>query len=301
MRASLPPAPRVTRRTLRDLEPYSSARRPAASLTRSCHALGLQLLARTGSGACFFKPIFWTKSRKNEARNDPGLLSFTASSYKAGSFIFGFIISSGLQMSYWPPLSAFAGIAICVAPTAALGQGTSPVNGWQTYCASELGREHVWNAPSRQHHIERLPEIPNLRTGYGYVRDGKLVARDMARGLEYQKEGSAFSAIAASKCPQFRANEHTFKFDGTTISACDASGVCNGVQIHPGTFPFVFAEAAGTTLAATNYGDVLMFRDGAWCRAGRQGDTYSCDANEPMVAEPRKVRSTAPSSIRAKP
>ncbi len=169
------------------------------------------------------------------------------------------------------------------------------VSTWQTNCASEPGRVHRWTQIVGDLTIERLPAVsPTFRTGYATTRHGDLIAFDLVSGEQFRfdTQAGSFVPVAAEGCTPFLTGTHWFWGGSSQLAACPLDGgECKIIPIADGTFPFAYAENSGHVLAATNYGDVLIFDGADWCRCSRSGgDTYRCDPNEPMVTEPRRVQ-----------
>jgi hypothetical protein len=177
----------------------------------------------------------------------------------------------------------------------------SQVSAWQSYCGSEPGRVHRWTQTAGELTVERLPLVsPTFHSGYAFTRDSDLIAYDRGSGEQFRFDAVAgsFVPVAAGGCAQFVTATHSFVQEkGDHIAACPiAGGECKIILIVWDSWPYVFAEHNGRVLAATNYGDVLIFDGADWCLASRSGDTYRCDPNEPMVTEPRGSSSTVPST-----
>ena len=168
------------------------------------------------------------------------------------------------------------------------------VSGWQTYCGSEPGREHVWLITDGELTVERLPVVsPTFRSGYIFARDGELIAHDLSsrEQFRFDFDANSFTHVDAEGCTQFLTSTHLFVQEADQVAACPtAGGECKIISIFEGTFPYVFAENNGKVLAATNWGDVVIFDGTDWCRASRSEDTFRCDSNESMVTEPRRVQ-----------
>jgi hypothetical protein len=179
-------------------------------------------------------------------------------------------------------------------PTNSIDSGESEVSTWQSYCGSEPGWVHRWEGTSGELTVERLPLVsPTFHSGYAIARDGDLIALDLSSGEQFRFDANAnsFAPVAAQGCTQFVTATHSFVQEADQVAGCpNAGGECKIILIFEGTFPYVFAEHNGHVLAATNWGDVLIFDGTDWCRASRSGDTYRCDPNEPMVMQPRGVQ-----------
>jgi hypothetical protein len=185
-------------------------------------------------------------------------------------------------------------ISTCGGTGRTADSGESEVSTWQTYCGSEPGRVHRWERTSGELTVERLPVVsPTFRSGYAFARDGHLIARDLESGeqFSFDSDANSFAPVAPERCIQFVTATHFFVQELDQVAACPiAGGECKIILIFEGTFPYVFAEHNGHVLAATNWGEVLIFDGTNWCRASRSGDTYRCDPNEPMVTDPSGVQ-----------
>jgi hypothetical protein len=170
----------------------------------------------------------------------------------------------------------------------------SQVTAWQSYCGPEPYRVHIWKQTAGDITIERLPLVSStFRSGYAFTRYGDLIAHDLVSGEQFRFDAQAgsFAPVAAKPCNQFVTATHSFVQEYDQVAACPIDGgECKIIPIFTGTGIFAFAEHNGRVLAATNYGDVLIFDGDDWCRCSRSGDTYRCDSNEPMVTKPRIVQ-----------
>jgi len=97
----------------------------------------------------------------------------------------------------------------------------------------------------------------------------------------------------------FKSVNYVFMFDRkrSVIQACKRwkTTICADVVIKEKTFPYVYAadpDSDDVVLAVTNYGDALLFRNGAWCRMIRSSnDQYFCDGVDRVaIDEPRGVQ-----------
>jgi hypothetical protein len=168
------------------------------------------------------------------------------------------------------------------------------LSGWQTYCGSETGREHVWEPTDGELTVERLPFVSStFRSGYAFVRKGNLIAYDLSSGeqFSFDQDNNSFTPVNTDGCTQFVTSTHTFSREEGYVAACPiGGGECTVILIAENTFSFVFAEHNGKVLAASNWGDVVIFDGSEWCRTYPIEDVYRCDPNAPMVTEPRKVQ-----------
>src|SRR5690606_8159595 len=92
-------------------------------------------------------------------------------------------------------------------------------------------------------------------------------------------------------CPPFEAYGKTFTHEKSEVRACDDYG-CATIRIADGTWVYAYAASGGATIALTNWGDALLFRDGKWCRMRlHYNDAYRCSSeSEPPIKAPRKVQ-----------
>lgn len=186
---------------------------------------------------------------------------------------------------------------------AAAPEMQSPVKFWQSYRESPPG-VHFWTESDVPFTVERLPAVgPNFRSGYAYVKGGELVMMDNANPQEFLLKGGAFITRAKDYAkPTFTGTTHSFSWNepDSTVEACSGGG-CVAVPIQAATFPYVYAEKSGAVLVTTNYGEALLFRDGAWCRMTRTGDTYRCSEPQPaMQAVPTRVQFYAATEYRGR-
>lgn len=167
----------------------------------------------------------------------------------------------------------------------------SPVRYWQTYRGSAAG-VHQWIESDEMFSVERLPEVgPGFRSGYAYIADGNLVMRNIATLEEFVwRDGAFVGRQFNASAPTFKTETHTFQWSqaASAVLACSAQS-CERVEIQAGSFVYAYARKDDAVLAATNLGEVLLFRGGTWCRMSRQGETYRCAASA-MVTAPTGVQ-----------
>ncbi len=170
---------------------------------------------------------------------------------------------------------------------------------WNTYCGSQLGEVHfyvVGEAGSVSWQPISKPD-PLMRTAYAFARDGLLHVRDLGNERSYLARPEAefekanpwqpLSQSMATLCGVFTVGALEYRHEGDEILACPAGGhaaACDRIAIHAQTFPYVFAEANGRVLVATNWGDVLIHRAGrGWCRAVLQGHRLACPVDASLL------------------
>lgn len=168
-----------------------------------------------------------------------------------------------------------------------------PVKYWQSYRGSPAGH-HTWTETDQPITVERLPAVrADFHSGYAYVDRSELVFWDHANGHEFLlRDGAFVSRPPETEILTFKTQTHTFGLSAhhAAMEACSAGG-CAEIPILAGTWPYMYAEKNGAVLVGTNYGDMLLFRDGAWCRMTRSGDTYRCVTPQPaMLTAPRQVQ-----------
>jgi hypothetical protein len=201
-----------------------------------------------------------------------------------------------------------------------------PVRYWQSYSASPPGIHEWTDADQQGYTLRRMPLIsPTFRSGYAFVSDdGYFVLRNLATGkpssrgqvlanavrsaYDYQQyllleSKGKVSFVRDSLWPQssasFKSKNYLFLYDEvrSVIEACRRAEIsdCIEVEIFKGSFPYVYAEDSileDTVLAVTNFGDALVFRNGAWCRMSQSDDDkYSCDeSSNRILSQPRGVQ-----------
>lgn len=175
--------------------------------------------------------------------------------------------------------------------------GSAPVKYWQSYRGSPDGT-HTWTDSAEPYTVELLPAVAaDFRSGYGYINAaGGLMAVDhhVLSDIEYalQPDGSFGGPAPMVGGPTFATQTHVFSFNAaaSALEACSVAG-CVQAPIAATTFPYVFAEKGGVVIAITNWGEVLFFRDGAWCRTTKTGDTYACkDVPPGMLGVPTGIQ-----------
>jgi len=161
---------------------------------------------------------------------------------------------------------------------------------WSTYCASDLGEVHFFvRSPNSTEVVSSIPKPdPRIHSGFGFVRGQSLFAVDLAndRNYRFPLDGQGTPGTPhelespwRDDCPSaFQVGEISYEsFDGF-VSACrnDDEFDCDTIEIARGTWVYSYAEAAGSVLAATNYGDILIHRSSGWCRAVLVAEIYRC-------------------------
>lgn len=190
-------------------------------------------------------------------------------------------------------------ITLSAGSSAANAAGSQDIRYWQTYCASDSGHVHSWTNGSGTVSVEQLTSARDgPRSAYLFLCDDQLRLRDLATRKQWTFDGGAWKEAKPVRCAALRHQGYTFQ-DGARwlsldhyVGACTLWFWCKTINIHKGTFVYVYAEHAGNVIAITNYGDALLFRDGAWCRMTRhEGDRYECsDPQAPKLTAPRKVQ-----------
>lgn len=165
--------------------------------------------------------------------------------------------------------------------------GMSAVSSWQSYCASEPNRFHVYlrgDAPLDRETIAHGGI--NSRSMYAVTEGDNLLLWDVSTGDSFAYTMEGLSAIEYRHCPGYSEQGYSFSHDESSVKACKADD-CTSIEIRPGTWPYIYASANGAVVASTNYGDTLIFRNGTWCRAVKQDEEWSCPEHDvPVVFEP---------------
>lgn len=170
---------------------------------------------------------------------------------------------------------------------------------WQSYEGSPYRGIHEYLDGDFSFQIEKIKKpSSDFHTGYAFIHKGELIFEDRANSYQYvlgpfgsfkkvEKE-LADRGVYRSRAYQFHFNRHNGK-----ISACLIlnNKICSGIEIHSGTFPYVYAVKNNSVLSISNWGDALLFRDGVWCRMQMNNDIWSCKKPQPdMLNQPRKIQ-----------
>lgn len=193
-----------------------------------------------------------------------------------------------MQDTYWKLLLAFTiplGLSSCSEAPAdvALGPFVGQIIGWQTYCSINYDAG-ASDRPFGNAKIRKLEvATDHSHSMYGFLKSGRVYLRDLVSGEQWALKDDRFIPHAPTDCDRFQAGGITVVNRDDYIEACDAS--CHRVSIKPGTwvYAYAYAYANNSVLAATNYGDILTYRSGAWCRMSKTlYDTYRCfETDEP--------------------
>jgi hypothetical protein len=179
---------------------------------------------------------------------------------------------------------------------------------WNSYCASNPLDVHFFLGAASQHPLttEHLGKPdPALRTGYGFSGANGLVVVDIANGRQFRRIAD-FSTAGSSAtwqelpredfevCPQFTLDGWVYPQTIDVVRACPpaSAGVlaCEEMPIREGTFVYAFADAGGSVVAVTNWGDVLIHRPGEWCRAAYDGQSFACPPADAPPEPPPEAR-----------
>lgn len=174
---------------------------------------------------------------------------------------------------------------------------SSPIAYWQTYSQSSLHGVHEYVEGEFPFKVEKIPPPSEaFRTGYAFINDAEIYFEDRGNYIQYQSDGKGgYRQVRLPKNDKYISSGLEFKFDDGTgvLSACKLSDVskCSGINVKLGTFPYVYASKNNSVIAITNYGDALLFRDGAWCRMSMRDDVYSCASRDELpLVEPRAIQ-----------
>lgn len=168
---------------------------------------------------------------------------------------------------------------------------------WQTYKQSPLNGVHKYSEGDFPFKIEKIPKPSDgFYTGYAFIKDGQIYFEDRGNYIQYRPDG--YGGYQKVKLPEndtyiSSGMEFKFNYSAGVLSACNLSDTskCSGIEVKVGTFPYVYASKDGSVLAITNYGDALLFRDGAWCRMSMKDDVYSCSStDEAPLVKPREIQ-----------
>ena len=171
---------------------------------------------------------------------------------------------------------------------------------WQSYCAGPYKRVHKWENPASSATIERVEvSDKDLRQGYGFVANDRLMLRQLGTGRTFMLDlaNEQFSPADRISCPNFETDKVVLNSQAEIIKTGQITACikdhpnCVSIKIFPGTYPYVFAEADGSVLAATNYGEVVIFGGTRWCRtSATYDDSYQCDKDAKMITEPTGIQ-----------
>jgi len=164
---------------------------------------------------------------------------------------------------------------------------------WNTYCANQPNEVHLFvgaaSSPLKWANLAK-PDL-RTRTAYAYSREGWLFLADLGNEWQFKAQLGApedrddyWQVLLQQRtlsCGPFTAGpwEYHQATTGDLMACADDApdDECDRIAIHPGTFPYAFAEAAGRVLVVTNWGDLLLHRPGSgWCRMEAQGAGYAC-------------------------
>lgn len=175
---------------------------------------------------------------------------------------------------------------------------SEPIHAWQSYSASPVG-VHEWKVDASPYSIRREANVSSyFRTGYAFINEGELIFKDKGNGEQFRRIfGSLYIKERGSQISnnrRFRTATHEFftNYKTSIVQACARfKKSCRGINIKPGTFPYVYAASHGGVLLVTNSGDALLYRDDQWCRMEMEHDVYECRTkNVPLPDQSRKVQ-----------
>jgi hypothetical protein len=183
---------------------------------------------------------------------------------------------------------------------------------WSTYCANDPGEVHFFvRSPNNTEAVTAIPKPDSrVQSGYGFVRGDSMFAVDLANGRNYRYSLDGRGTLGTPQtlespwrwqCPSaFEVGGMRYEAWAGFISACSMAGEgneCDNVLIADGSWVYAYAEAAGSVLAATNYGDILIHRSTGWCRAVLIGESYRCPNGPELVRPPEPTGKQFYSSI----
>lgn len=198
-----------------------------------------------------------------------------------------------MQNTYWKLLLALTillGLSSC-SETPADGPFVGQVIGWQSYCPLVYDAGAA-NRQSGEIRIQQLDVATrHSHSMFAFAKSGRVHLKDLVSGEQWALEGHRLIPHAPVGCGPFSIGNITVQDGNGYVEACDTS--CHRIEIKDGTWVYAYAYANSAILAATNFGDVVIYKNKSWCRTTRsKDDAYTCPKNEEptTLQEPRKVQ-----------
>jgi hypothetical protein len=176
---------------------------------------------------------------------------------------------------------------------------STPISMWQTYEGGLNLGIHEYVSGTFDYQVTQIKKpSSNFKSGYLFIRDRNLFARNLATNKlysfksngEFKRFRKKISSLGVYKTSIFQFN---FDYEANKIYACLISNIqkCNSVDLHPGTFPYMFAEKNNSVITISNWGDALLWKDGNWCRMTMASDLWACENPQPdILRRPREIQ-----------
>lgn len=164
---------------------------------------------------------------------------------------------------------------------------------WQTYSFAKY--KHFWNDKNGELQIVDLGRVaPEYRSVYGYLNNSGINIENRGGPRERFKivDGNLIKYYVeyGSRRNLFESDEHFFYFDERFIKACKKSRLsCSQIEIMIGSYPYMYSRKKENVIIGTNYGEVLGFINGEWCRMKDEGGVYTCSDNK-MLLEGKRLQ-----------
>lgn len=201
-----------------------------------------------------------------------------------------------MRNAYFKLLFALAvplGLSSCSEAPAnvTIGPFVGPIIGWQSYCPLVYDARAADRPPGKIS-IQRIKVTTrHSHSMFGFAKSGRIYLKDLVSGEQWTLESNRFIPNTPVDCGRFVAGGTTVSHGAGYVEACDTS--CRRIEIWKGTWVYAYAYANNAILAATNFGDVIIYRNGDWCRTTKSDDdVYECpkDDKPDALQKPRKVQ-----------
>ena len=176
---------------------------------------------------------------------------------------------------------------------------STPISIWQTYTGGFNLGIHEYVSGNFDYRVTQIKKpSSNFKSGYLFIHNGNLFAQDLANSKQYTfnpNEKFTRSRKKVSSIGVYKSSFFQFDFDdkANKIYACPISNIreCKSVDLHPGTFTYMYAEKNNSVLAISNWGDAVLWRDGSWCRLTMDSDFWACENPQPdILRQPRGLQ-----------
>ena len=168
---------------------------------------------------------------------------------------------------------------------------TAPLKIWQTFSAFPDGI-HEWDEIESEYLITRLPDLPMMRSGFGFTDGRNLILADVANRNNRFLYTNNYTDLEYSNSPflHYLSLTHEFSEENGWLYArlLVDRRVFKRIQISGHTI-FAYAQYKNDVIAATNWGEVLIFRDNEWYRMTQvRPDIYLITPGASIQTEPSR-------------